>query len=38
LAERGCRRDGRGMTIIAVAIAIALVAVDLLDVRRRPTS
>jgi len=26
------------MTIIAVAVAIALVAVDFLDVRRRPTS
>jgi hypothetical protein len=38
LARRGCRRDGRAMTIIAVAVALALVAADFLAVRRRPTS
>jgi hypothetical protein len=38
LAARRDRPDGRGMTLIAVAVAIALVAVDFLDVRRRPGS
>jgi hypothetical protein len=38
LAERPRRRDGRGMTLIAVAVAIALVAADFLDVRRRAGS